>query len=340
MVEPKRRQRRAALLGLLGRTADRLPQSAIRTLLGISARALRFGPVQQRILGNLELAYGDALGPRERRRLAASVRRHAARQLAEWALLSNAMGSPRSRDRVNAWLDRHVEFDPSFEQLDEERRAGRGTIVVTAHLGNWEVLCAALRRRGFDGRVVGRHRERDPSAQWLIDMRRAYGVETLPQDASPRELLRILRDGGTLGLLTDLEERRLDGVFAPFFGTPALTMTAPIAIARAARLPLWPVRCTVVGDGYRLRVEDPLAIEAPGSPTGTSQSSHPEDRDDARRAHTLEMCTTLNARFEAWIREQPEQWAWHQARWRTRPGEREILPHAAWRAQVKASRNS
>lgn len=336
MAESKRRRRRVALLAGLARLADRVPLAAVRTTLALPARALRFGPVQGRILSNLELALGEELSPGDRRRLATAVRRHAARQLAEWAFLSNGNRSPRSKERVGAWIDRHVTFDPSIERLDEERRAGRGTIVVTAHLGNWEVLCAALRRRGFEGRVVGRHRERDPSADWLVQMRRAYGVETLAQDASPRELLRVLRSGGTLGLLTDLEERRLDGVFVPFFGIPALTMTAPIAIARAARLPLWPVRCTVEGKGYRLRVEDPLWIDA----SIGSEESDPgaPGVEDPRRARTLEMCTRLNACFEAWIRERPEQWAWHQHRWRTRPGEREILPHAAWRARMKAAK--
>jgi KDO2-lipid IV(A) lauroyltransferase len=197
-----------------------------------------------------------------------------------------------------------VTLDPSIEVLRRELARGRGALIVTAHLGNWELLCARLRRLGLDGAVVGYERPRDESARWLAAMRRAYGVQTLSQQTSAREILRVLQGGLVVGLLADLEDRRIDGEFLPFFGVPALTMTAPAALARAARLPLIPVRCTVEDGGhYRLAVETPLALD----PTL------------ARREATLHLSARLNAVFERWIRETPEQWAWHQARWRTRP---------------------
>ena len=83
--------------------------------------------------------------------------------------------------------------------------------------------------------MVGRVRRKDPSHSWLMDMRRAYGVETIPQDASPREALGVLRRGGVLGLLTDLRVRQLDGVQRPLLGASALTMTAPAAFCPTRR---------------------------------------------------------------------------------------------------------
>jgi KDO2-lipid IV(A) lauroyltransferase len=141
-------------------------------------------------------------------------------------------------------------------------------------------------------------------------MRRAYDVESLPQRIAPRRLLERLRAGETLGVLCDLEVRRLAGAWLPFFGVPALTMTAPAALARAARLPLFPVRCVVRGARYRLIADEPLALD-PALP---------------RRDATLDLMTRLNAVFERWIRADPEQWAWHQPRWRTPAGERRAPP--------------
>jgi KDO2-lipid IV(A) lauroyltransferase len=176
-------------------------------------------------------------------------------------------------------------------------------LIATAHLGNWELLAAALRRRGLDGAVVGRHRRKDSSSTWLVEMRRGLGIATLAQDEPARRVLEILRRGATLGILCDLEVRRLDGRFVPFFGRPALTMTAPAALARAARASIVPVRCVARGPRYLMSAEAPLALR-------------PElDRDRAQQL----LLGQLNAVFERWIREDPEQWAWHQPRWRTSP---------------------
>jgi KDO2-lipid IV(A) lauroyltransferase len=193
-----------------------------------------------------------------------------------------------------------VELEASGARL--AARGRRGLLISPAHIGNWALLAAALRRRGLDGAVVGRRRRDDPSSDWLIEMRRAYGVTTIAQDERPRQLVELLRSGKTLGILCDLAVKQLDGEELPFFGLPAMTMTAPAALARAAHLPLVPVRCVARGERYVLSAEEPLHL----------------DRDLARRdrgAATRELLTRMNAVFERWIRETPEQWAWHQRRW-------------------------
>jgi KDO2-lipid IV(A) lauroyltransferase len=116
-------------------------------------------------------------------------------------------------------------------------------------------------------------------------------------------VLDVLARGEVVGLLCDLEDRRLDGEFVPFFGVPARTMTAPASLARASGAPLVPARCTREGGRYVLRCEAPLDFDA----------SLPRA---AARSAVLER---LNATYERWIRAAPEQWAWHQRRWRSRP---------------------
>ena len=90
---------------------------------------------------------------------------------------------------------------------------------------------------------------------------------------------------------------------------------------RASRRPLVPARCVLEADGrYRLSVEEPLEPDPTLPP----------------RERTRELTARLAAVYERWIRAAPEQWAWHQPRWRTRPGEREILPLEAHRAARRA----
>ncbi|MCP3916846.1 MAG: hypothetical protein GY711_14945 [bacterium] len=306
MGEPLRRRVRAKLLSGSTRMAGVVPRplvsGTLRGLGRIAARG-RYGRVTR---NNLELAFGSERSPADLDRIARGVFRHAARQLGEWMRLAHGAQGP-----AGAWIDEIVTIDATIERLVDVGARGRGAIVVTAHIGNWELLCAALRRSGLEGAVVGRKRERDSSAQWLIEMRRAYGIETLPQDSPPRKLIEVLDAGGILGLLADLEVRRLDGEFLPFLGTPALTMTAPAALARVVGVPLVPVRCVAIDDEhYRLSVEEPLEF----------------DRDRPRRDATIELSERLNEVYGRWIRATPEQWAWHQPRWRTRPGEFEASP--------------
>jgi len=264
----------------------------------------------ERARRNLEFAYGEELDEEARERILRGVFRHSARLFREWGRLSGARGpaDPRSR-----WLDEEVRLDPSIEHLDAALAGGRGALVVTAHIGNWELLAARLGRRGQRGAVVGLRRPRDPASDWLIEMRRAHGVETIPQDAPPRRMLEVLRRGEVLGILSDLEVRRLDGEFLPFFGRPALTMTAPAALVRAARAPLLPLRCVASPrGGYTLFADEPLELDPSLEP----------------RAARRDLLQRQNRLFERWIRADPEQWAWHQHRWRTAPGEYEILPLA------------
>lgn len=313
MVEPLRRRLRRRGLENLTSMAGLLPAPLLLGGLRGLSHFVRYTTYERRTLANLELALGPATSSAERRRLAALVRRHAARQFAEWLRLSR--GAPPSGPRAGrgAWIEDAVALDDSVALLDEQVARGRGVIIVTAHIGNWELLCARLRRRGHRGAVVGLERPRDSTSRWLAEMRRGYGVETLPQRTNPRNLLRVLADGGVLGILCDLEVRRLAGEFLPFFGRPALTMTAPAALARAARIPLLPARCVAPeGGSYRLAFDEPLATDA----------TLP------RSERAGELMGRLNRRFEAWIRDTPEQWAWHQHRWRTKPEELAAIPLA------------
>jgi KDO2-lipid IV(A) lauroyltransferase len=309
MSKALRRRVRQKLLHLASASSVVLPRPLVLGGLQGAAWLSRFSAFEDRTLANLELAFGQEFDENRRQRIAAGVRRHVARLSYEWLQLASI------GDERDEWLAGLVEVDDSIELLREQLAAGRGAIVITAHIGNWELLAATLHRIGFEGAVVGYEKRRDPSATWLVDMRRSYGVRTIPQHSHPRALVRELEEGHLLGLLCDLEVRRLAGVHLDFLGTPALTMTAPAALARVRRTPLIPVRCVLPEEGaprYRLLVEEPLEYDA----------SLP------RAEATSELMQRANNVFMSWIREHPAQWAWHQPRWRTKPGELASIPLA------------
>jgi KDO2-lipid IV(A) lauroyltransferase len=296
------------------RVARGIPSFITTSLLHAVASAASLGALGKRASSNLELALEGELDSDARRRVMKGSLHHAARVASEWARLSRLKRGGRSALRVWEWLEEHVSMDESVRHLDGELDRGRGVILATAHIGNWELLGARVTPHivasGYDPIAIGLDR-----AGWLRSLRTAYGVESLPQNTHPRELLEALALGRPVALLADMEVRRLAGTFLPFFGVPALTMTAPAALARSSGCAILPMRCYLPRGATRYRVcfDPPLSIDAKLP----------------RKEATIDLTSRLNAVYEAWIRETPEQWAWYQPRWRTRPGTLDAIPLSA-----------
>ena len=299
---------------LLERVARRLPPALTSALLRGVAAAASVSSLGERASANLDLTLGEELDEGERRSVMKGSLRHAARLATEWAQLSRLKLGGRPAARTEQWLEEQVALDESVRLLDEELEQGRGVILATGHIGNWELLGASVTPRILaSGRVpiaVGLDR-----SGWLRRLRAAYGVESLPQNTHPRALRDALREGRPVALLADMEVRRLAGAFLPFLGVPALTMTAPAALARSSGCAILPMRCYLPrgASRYRVTFDAPLSI----------------DEGLSKKEATLDLTRRLNEVYEAWIRETPEQWAWYQPRWRTRPGTLDAIPLAA-----------
>lgn len=304
MTAPLRRRVRAKALTAVVRAGALVPTAAALPALRAASRLATGRRFAATIDANVAAAapWVAARAPEVAARLAGGrafhrdVADHVALQTSHWLRLARGAGPG---ERRGAWVDDLVRLDGTCERLDRALARGRGAIVVTAHIGDWELLCARLRRLGHHGAVVGRVRGNDPSHAWLVRMRRAYGTDTLPQDAPPRSMLRVLRGGGILGLLTDLRARRVDARPVPLMGVTVPTMTAAAAFTRASGASVVPMRCTRDPDGaFTLRADEPLTLD-PARP---------------RREAEDALLTAQNDAFGRWILDAPEQWAWHQER--------------------------
>jgi len=193
--------------------------------------------------------------------------------------------------------------------LDAAVARGRGVLALGPHLGNWEYLSHAI-ARGWG--LVGLYRppriaELDT---YLRQSRERLGTEMLPATGSGlRRLVRVLKEGGVVGILPDQEPLKGAGVFAPFFGVSALTMTLVGSLVRrfdAAVVIGWAERTE--SGRFRIHIEK--------GPAGLG------DPDPVRAA------TRLNLGVEQCVRKTPEQYTWSYRRFRTRPGE-ELAARAA-----------
>jgi KDO2-lipid IV(A) lauroyltransferase len=180
------------------------------------------------------------------------------------------------------------------------RDDGRGVIVLSPHLGAWELAGLYLSTQGPTTTLY----KPQPELDWLIrDARGRKGAELVPTDPQGiRRLMQALRRGEYVGILPDQEPKANRGsVFAPFFGVPAFTMLLINRLARktGARVIFMFAERLPGTAGFRIHCQPaPAGIDA---------------EDDLAGA------TALNAGIEACVNVCPEQYVWAYKRFRKRP---------------------
>lgn len=255
---------------------------------------------RQRVLEHLSWAYGREKSSEAIRNLAQGVFLHFAQ------VAVDVLRFPKlSREE----LDRLVDKGEGFSVIDRALAEGRGVILLTAHLGNWELMGALFRFYNYPAAVVGRKIYYEKFNEFILNLRESVSLRTIYQEAPARELLRVLQENQILGLLADQDLDRFEGIFVPFFGRPAYTLTTPVKLALATGAPIVPTFLVREGEGYRLLVEEPIRVEAHGSREETVQ----------------EFTVRWSQAVEKKIRAYPDQWAWMHRRWKTQPASQPAL---------------
>ncbi len=243
---------------------------------------------------NLELAFPE-LGPDEKNRLLRGCFDSLGRQLGEFSQLTRV--TPEELQRI-------VDCE-GLEHLQAAQARGRGVILFTGHLGAWELSSFALSAFGRPLSFMVRRID-NPRIEEMVDaVRTRFGNQTIDKNAVSRAALRHLNEGGTLGLLPDVNMLAREGVFVDFFGTPASTtsMLAKLALRTgAAVVPIY-VPWDPERQRFVMRIESPLLVE----PTGNEETD------------VLQLTSQFMSSIESIVRRYPEQWLWIHKRWKTRP---------------------
>jgi Kdo2-lipid IVA lauroyltransferase/acyltransferase len=207
--------------------------------------------------------------------------------------------------RKDRTLGEVVEWPPEERAAFEVAFARRkGVVMVTAHLGNWELLGRAVSLAFQPFFAVGKETNdprltRDIHAfRWKVGAFTAWRGEP----GSAKVLLRGLRAGGVLMVLID-QDTKVSSMFVPFFGKLASTPRAAADFALRTGAAVIGAYCLRQG-GARYRL---FTHEVPFQPTGD------------READALSLTAALTKDIEEAIRRAPAQWVWWHERWKTRP---------------------
>jgi KDO2-lipid IV(A) lauroyltransferase len=274
--------------------------------LGRVAYALA-GGLRRTGMRNLELAFPE-METAERERILRGTFTSLGRQLGEVSQFPRATAER---------LREVVEYDSEdVKLLDVARERGRGVIFLTSHLGAWEILCFAhsvfYEPLSFLVRPLD-----NPRIEEMVErLRTRFGNEPIDKKAAARRALRLLRDGGTLGVLADLNSQEREGVFVPFFGHLACTTAGVATLALRTDATVIPV--CAPWDERRGK------FVFRGGPVVELVRTGDDRRD-------IEINTAnFTAAIERHVRLFPDQWLWIHKRWKTRPpGEPDIYARSA-----------
>jgi KDO2-lipid IV(A) lauroyltransferase len=221
------------------------------------------------------------------------------RMLADYFRCCGAGGHERAAALVDEWR--------GFEHLKAARDAGRGTVLVTAHLGHWEMGGTVLAQRGFPMTVVTLEEPSSELTRWRDALRRQLGIKTIAvgpgREFAFLEMLAALRRNECVAMLVDRPYAG-SGMPVNFFGAPTEFSTAPALLAHHAGATVLPA--FVLFNGRRRYV----SLAAPIIPMSTGGRA---------RATLAENTQRIAGVFERYVREQPEQWFNYVPIWKEAP---------------------
>jgi len=249
---------------------------------------------------NLALALPE-LNPRERRAIVRGVFTNLGRLLGEFSQFPKI-----TRQNITTL----VEYD-GLENYKRASERGRGVLMLTGHIGAWELCAFAHGIYGHPLSFLVRPLDNPLLDRMISDYRELSGNRTINKNKAVKPVLEILRRGQDVGLLIDANTLPDQGVFCDFFGIPACSTTGLAVFALRADAPVVPG--FLIWDGqskkHRLRFEPEIPLIRTG------------DFKEEVMLNTARFTKVI----EDYARRYPDQWLWIHKRWHTRPeGERDL----------------
>ena len=273
-----------------------MPRGMARCMAGVLAGSVYrlHGRLRRVGLRNLELAFPE-LSTRERKEILRGVYRSLGRQLVEFCRMARY-----TAENTRNWIRTE-----GLERYLAAKARGKGVLIVTGHMGAWELSSFYHSLMGYPMSMIARPLDNRRLDAFVNGIRCLHGNLVLPKDDFARGLLTAMRKGETVGILMDTNMTPPQGVFVNFFGRQACTASGVARVALktgAAVLPGFMVWEKAEGR-YVLHFGPQLAFE---------RSADTE----ADIVAATQLCTSV---LETWIRRYPDQWLWIHRRWKTRP---------------------
>ena len=200
-------------------------------------------------------------------------------------------------------LDKWVEFE-GLENLEKALEQKKGVLSIVAHFGNWELMTVALPLGARPMSIVYRPLDNATLDNLTAWMRTKDGNTLIPKGRAGRKITRLLAENRIVGILSDQNVDKYEGVFVDFFGSPACTSVGLTVLALRTDAPVLPAFMARMPSGkYKFIIQPPVEIT----------------RTDNYESDLLVNTQRFTKLVEDMVRKYPDQWFWIHQRWKTKP---------------------
>jgi Kdo2-lipid IVA lauroyltransferase/acyltransferase len=241
---------------------------------------------------NLKAAFAKEKSPKELRSITKRIYINLVQSFAEILSLTKV-----SKNYVNKYVE-----VVKMERIENAGKSDRGTILLTAHFGDWELSSLVSATKGFPITVLAREQKMKRLNELLNRLRESKGCKVVRKGLSTKLILRELHKKSMVGILSDQDAGK-SGVFVNFFGRPTSAHIGPFEIAKhtdSVILPNFIVR--IKGPYHKLYLEEYIEIKA--------AATEEELKEGLQKYISL---------LEKYVRMHPDQWLWMHKRWKSTP---------------------
>lgn len=200
-----------------------------------------------------------------------------------------------------------IDSEPRIWRVEGEKRLREyqetfgGGVVITGHIGCFELIPGICAKIGYKVGVVGRQLYDPRVDEILVRQRESLGMVVVPSDSSPRKLIRLIREGYFIGILMDTNTKSVDGRLSEFFGLQTRTISGPIGLSILLERPPLPMAIyREEKNRFVLKIHPPLKFELSGDKD--------KDLENGLRS--------ANIVIEQMILDSPEEWIWFHSKFR------------------------
>ncbi|MDP3790620.1 MAG: ELM1/GtrOC1 family putative glycosyltransferase [Candidatus Omnitrophota bacterium] len=241
---------------------------------------------------NLKAAFANEKPPKELRAITKRVYINLVQSFAEILSLTKVSKS---------YVNKYVEV-VNMNRIEDAGKSGRGTILLTAHYGDWELSSLVSAMKGFPITVLAREQKMKRLNELLNRLRESKGCKVVRKGMSTKLIFKELYKKDMVGILSDQDAGK-NGTFVNFFGRPTSAHVGPFEIAKhtdSIILPNFIVR--TAGPFHKLYLEDYIDMR--------DAKTQEDVKDSLQKYMSL---------LEKYIRQYPDQWLWLHKRWKSTP---------------------
>lgn len=283
-------------LKLLSAIFCRMPRSMALALGTLMIRPFALLNIRRKAVcfKNMEILLAPGLSEKEKSGLVSGMYCHFGKCLGDFMRLSFYK---------KQWPAHLIDYEGKEEFLSAYAR-GKGIILITAHLGFWELLFACMNQMGVKGTAVVKDIRNKGINRFIMEQRDMGSVFALHKKNSAQEIIKFLKKGGLLGFILDQNMNSELGAFVDFGSEKACTLSAPALLAARYDVPVFGgFVIRTPDDRYQMVFTPEIRLVKSGN------------REEDLIANTQIFSNVIRDM----IRRYPEQWIWLHKRFKNRP---------------------